>query len=52
MISMAAGDASKSLLVKKDGDTVGIVKMNKVIQALVAPEEPESKKPKSPIIND
>ena len=27
MISMAAGDASKSFLVKKDGDTVGIVKM-------------------------
>jgi glycine betaine/proline transport system ATP-binding protein len=38
MISLAAGDASKSFLVKKDEDTVGIVKMKKVIQALVAPK--------------
>ena len=42
MISMAAGDASKSFLVKKDEDTVGIVKMERVIQALVAPKGAES----------
>ena len=39
---MAAGDASKSFLVKKDEDTVGIVKMERVIQALVAPKGAES----------
>ena len=52
MISMAAGDASKSFLVKKDEDTVGIVKMERVIQALVAPKGAEVVATEITTIND
>jgi len=41
MISMAAGDVSKVYLVKRDGDTVGIVRMKTVVQALVQVKEAE-----------
>ena len=42
IISKAAGDVSKVYLVKRDGDTVGIVRMKTVVQALVPTEEAES----------
>ena len=42
MISMAAGDVSKVYLVKRDGDTVGIVRMKTVVQALVPTKEAEA----------
>lgn len=41
MISMAAGDVSKVYLVKRGGDTVGIVRMKTVVQALVPVKEAE-----------
>ena len=42
MLSRAEGDVSKAYLVKRDGNTVGIVKMKTLVQALVAAKGPEA----------
>jgi len=42
MISIAAGDVSKVYPVKRDGETVGIVRINTVVQALVPTKEAEA----------
>ena len=42
MISMAEGDVRNACLLKRGGNTVGIVRIKMVVQALVATKEAEA----------